>query len=145
MRIATAMSAFDGSTGTNAYHANATCVWVLESDAGCVSLDATFVAAQAPFDVLEAFGANGVLLGRWTGRSGAAHPLLKACADPDATDADDEQQNLKETLESLTARERYICYCWLNGWTLKQIGKKLGISPQRVNVLRRRALARVAL
>ena len=63
----------------------------------------------------------------------------------DATDADDEQRNLKETLESLTARERYICYCWLNGWTLKQIGKKLGISPQRVNVLRRRALARVAL
>lgn len=63
----------------------------------------------------------------------------------DAMARQNTDEQLKETLESLTSRERFICYCWLNGWTLRQIAQKLGISPQRVNVLRRRALARVTL
>ncbi|KAH8072489.1 platelet-activating factor acetyltransferase [Aureococcus anophagefferens] len=75
-----------GNTGTSAYSSNATCVWALESDEGCLELSVDFLAAEAPNDVLEAYDHAGFLVARWTGRHGASIPTLKFCGDYDASD-----------------------------------------------------------
>ena len=43
-----------------------------------------------------------------------------------------EDNNLKETLESLTTLERQICRCLYEGLTDREIAKKLGISVRAV-------------
>ena len=41
----------DGSTGFNAYHSGANCVWALQSPAtNCVALDVSFLVSEAPRD-----------------------------------------------------------------------------------------------
>jgi len=76
----------DGSTGTNAYHADATCVWALKSSTGCVSLEVPFLSSEAPRDRLEVFSAAGDLVASFTGRrrDAPARPTVQGCADEKA-------------------------------------------------------------
>ena len=78
-------SIHDGSDPGDAYHSDARCVWAVASDLGCVRFNVTRLASEAPDDALEVFDGAGYLLGRFSGRHGAAYPALRGCADVDRT------------------------------------------------------------
>ncbi|KAH8071471.1 platelet-activating factor acetyltransferase [Aureococcus anophagefferens] len=92
LRVSNGGSTFDdGSTATNAYAADATCVWAVtpESEmAECATVSLTRLASEAPHDVLEVFAANGDLLARYMGRhlEGSEHPAVTGCYDASVSD-----------------------------------------------------------
>ncbi|KAH8058949.1 platelet-activating factor acetyltransferase [Aureococcus anophagefferens] len=77
----------DGSSSTNAYALDATCVWAVKPDA-CAAVSLNSLASEAPFDVLEVFAANGDLLARYMGRhlEGSEHPAVTGCYDASVSD-----------------------------------------------------------
>ncbi|KAH8085558.1 platelet-activating factor acetyltransferase [Aureococcus anophagefferens] len=77
----------DGSSSTNAYALDATCVWAVKPDA-CAAVSLNRLASEAPFDALEVFAANGDLLARYMGRhlEGSEHPAVTGCYDASVSD-----------------------------------------------------------
>ena len=90
LRVSNGGSTFDdGSSSTNAYAPDATCVWAIKpASADCATVSLTRLASEAPHDVLEVFAANGDLLARYMGRhlEGSEHPAVTGCYDASVSD-----------------------------------------------------------
>lgn len=54
-----------------------------------------------------------------------------------------DNDEIDDMLQLLQPRDRYICHCWLHGWSLREIAKQLNLSKQHVSMLKRRAVARL--
>lgn len=80
---------------------------------------------------------------RWR-RSPVSSPLTADVADSRGNECALElKESVERVLESISARQRQILLLWSQGWTIDEIGHRLGMSPARVSDAKYKAIAKL--